>query len=366
MHNMFDLFSGKKVLITGHTGFKGSWLTYWLHSLGAEIAGYSNDIPTQPSLYEDLNLSEIIADHRFDIRDGENLSRIIKAFKPDFLFHLAAQSIVSTAYEHPIDTISTNTLGTANVLNALRQLESKCVAVIITSDKCYENIEKIAGYKESDALGGKDIYSASKAAAENIFHAFQASYFPEKSNIRVATARAGNVVGGGDWAENRIIVDYMKAWQTGDSLTLRNPKATRPWQHVLEPLSGYLVLACHLANNQYQGEAFNFGPGTEEQRTVGELIDEVNQRMPKPIAVSHIPQPHFSEAGLLQLNCDKAKELLSWQATLSFDEVATFVTDWYGRYFSKDIDLQQVMQQQIDSYQSLAKDRGRHWAVEAT
>lgn len=240
-------FENKKVLVTGNTGFKGTWLTLWLLKMQAIVIGISKDIPTNPSMFEDIGLIKKINHYFEDIANEDAVKKIIHKEKPDYVFHLATQAIVSESYKNPLDTIKTNVLGTAVLLDSLRLLDSPCTAVIITSDKCYDNVEWCWGYRENDRLGGKDIYSASKAAAENIFKAYYNSFLAKKSeNIRIATARAGNVIGGGDWANDRLIPDCIRAWSAGEKVTIRSPESTRPWQHVLEPLSGYLKLAMML------------------------------------------------------------------------------------------------------------------------
>jgi CDP-glucose 4,6-dehydratase len=257
-----SIYKNKKVLVTGHTGFKGSWLTTWLLKLKANVIGISKDIPTHPSMFEELNLEEKIKHYQEDIRNLSKMSEIILDEKPDFLFHLAAQSLVSVSYDDPIETISSNLLGTANILEALKISNHKCTSIIITSDKAYENVEQIWGYKEDDKMGGRDIYSGSKGAAELIIKSYYHSFFKNKeSNITLAIGRAGNVIGGGDWAKDRIVVDCMKSWSDNKSVEIRSPKATRPWQHALEPLSGYLNLGQVLCEDGgLHGESFNFGP----------------------------------------------------------------------------------------------------------
>ena len=243
-------YQNKKVLITGHTGFKGSWLTTWLLRLGATVVGISKDILTNPSMFEILGLKDKIRHHSFDIRALNLLKNTIQKEKPDFIFHLAAQAIVSVSYEDPVETITSNAIGTMNLLESLRKIDWGCTAVIITSDKCYDNVEREQGYKETDTLGGKDIYSGSKGAAELIIKSYLESFFLSFNHpVKVGIARAGNVIGGGDWAKDRIVVDSIKAWSKKRFVEIRSPKATRPWQHVLEPLSGYLVLAYYLKKN---------------------------------------------------------------------------------------------------------------------
>ena len=256
-----NVFKNKKVLITGHTGFKGSWLSAWLLNLGAEVIGISKDIPTNPSMFVLLNLKDKIKkDYRADIRNLDIIEEIFLNEKPDFVFHLAAQPIVSVSYKDPIETITSNVMGTTNILEILRKAEHECTAIIITSDKAYDNIEQVWGYRENDALGGKDIYSGSKGAAELIIKSYCNSFFKEIKTIRIGVARAGNVIGGGDWAKDRIVVDSMMAWSKNKAVNIRSPKSTRPWQHVLEPLSGYLNLAMALSlDDSLNHECFNFG-----------------------------------------------------------------------------------------------------------
>ena len=364
-----NIYKGKTVLITGHTGFKGSWLTAWLLKLGAKVCGISNEIPTTPSMFQELNLAENIEHNICDVRDISSLKKIIHECKPDFLFHLAAQPIVSISYANPLDTINTNVMGTANVLECLRNLENICTAVFITSDKCYENVEWEWGYKETDALGGKDIYSGSKGAAEVIFHAFQQSFFNGKNNhIRLATGRAGNVIGGGDWAQDRIVVDCMKNWASGKNVEIRSPEATRPWQHVLEPLSGYLTLGYQLSiDKSLHGESFNFGPKSEQNRNVIELISDLS----KAWSFSSVNDAYqitdnipFHEAGLLKLNCDKALFHMKWEGNLYYKECVNLVSDWYYSFYKKEADMLSVTLSQISKYEEFAKQRQLIWSRE--
>jgi CDP-glucose 4,6-dehydratase len=364
---MFDnKYLGKKVLITGHTGFKGSWLTTWLLKLGADVCGVSDRIPTDPSLFEKLKLEEKIEHHFCDIRNFDDISAILTSFKPDFVFHLAAQSIVSASYQDPIDTISTNVMGTTVLLESLRQWNQECSVVVVTSDKCYENVEWVWGYKETDHLGGKDIYSGSKGAAEVIFHAYYQSFFVGRKNkIRIATARAGNVIGGGDWAKDRIVVDCMKNWADGRSVTIRSPNATRPWQHVLEPLSGYLLLGAELESDvKLLGESFNFGPRSEKNRTVLELLAALSKHWNFSViedayrVTDDIP---FHEAGLLKLNCDKALMYLNWEANLSYDDCVGMVGKWYYSFYKTDADIYQLTVDQLSQYEYSAEKRGLIW-----
>ncbi|MEZ8631948.1 CDP-glucose 4,6-dehydratase [Vibrio lentus] len=360
-----NIYSGKRVLVTGHTGFKGTWLTTWLLQLGANVCGISKDIPTVPSMFEELELDKKIKHHIFDIRDLEATRSVINDFEPDFIFHLAAQPIVSLSYLEPLDTISTNVMGTANILEVLRDVTFKCTAIIITSDKCYENVEWVWGYKETDAVGGRDIYSGSKGAAEVIFHAYHQSFFPKEHNVRLATGRAGNVIGGGDWAVDRIVADCVKAWSNQRKVEIRCPDATRPWQHVLEPLSGYLMLGEKLATNEnLHGEQFNFGPRAEQNHTVKNLLEDLSshwgfQKSTQAFTVTdNLP---FHEAGLLKLNCDKALYHLKWEATLSYSECVKLVSDWYVNYYKSDVDSFDFTTSQITQYQNIAQNKGIRW-----
>lgn len=361
-----NIFDQKTVLITGHTGFKGSWLVAWLQSLGATVVGYSDGLPTKPAMIESCNLLGEIIDVRGDICDRDRLNKTLKTYKPDFIFHFAAQAIVSTAYKSPFETVRVNSLGTAALLDALRQVSKKCVAVLITSDKCYENVEWLYGYRENDRLGGKDVYSSSKAAAELVIRSYLESFFPFNGDVNVGIGRAGNVIGGGDWARDRVIVDSVRAWDNGRAVQIRCPKATRPWQHVLEPLSGYLALAEQLWNNcSLHGESFNFGPSNPSDITVEKLISDIHciyQTNNKPseshIVVEEIP---FNEAGLLKLNCDKAKSLLGWHSALNYDQTVKLVADWYSSA-AKSADLKSVTIGQIEYFVGLAKKQSLEWA----
>ena len=366
---MFEnIYQNKKVLVTGHTGFKGSWLTTWLLSLGADVIGVSRDVPTQPSMFEILGLAEKIQSYIIDIRDTESLSQVVLDEKPDFVFHLAAQAIVSTSYSNPLDTISSNVMGTANLLESLRISNHQCTAVIITSDKAYDNIEQVWGYKENDPMGGKDIYSGSKGAAELVFKSYYHSFFKLKeSNVRLAVSRAGNVIGGGDWAQDRIVVDCVEAWSKGRSVEIRSPEATRPWQHVLEPLSGYLNLGQELHNDKnLNGEGFNFGPRAEQNHTVVELLEDLSKYWNfknSSDAFTVTDDIPFHEAGLLKLNCDKALSLLKWQAALQYQDTIEFTSKWYYSHYKSDADMMQQTIYQIDEYENIAKSKSLKWTA---
>ncbi|MDC0965239.1 CDP-glucose 4,6-dehydratase [Candidatus Thioglobus sp.] len=363
-----NIYQNKKVLVTGHTGFKGSWLTTWLLNLGANVVGVSKDIPTQPSMFEVLELTDKIQHHIIDIRDMESLYQVISDEKPDFVFHLAAQAIVSKSYSGPLETISSNVMGTANLLEALRISNHQCTAIIITSDKAYDNVEQVWGYKENDQMGGKDVYSGSKGAAELIIKSYYHSFFKsDESNVRLAVARAGNVIGGGDWAKDRIVVDAVVAWHQGGKVEIRSPEATRPWQHVLEPLSGYLNLGQRLhCDKKFNGEGFNFGPRAEQNRTVKELLQDLSKYWNfhnSSDAFTMTDNIPFHEAGLLKLNCDKALARLKWQATLDYQSTIKFTSQWYYQFYNHDKNILAKTIQQISNYEELAKSQKLAWTV---
>jgi CDP-glucose 4,6-dehydratase len=360
------IYKNKKVLVTGHTGFKGSWLTTWLLKLGAEVIGISKDIPTTPSMFEELHLEDKIKHFTEDVRDLQKMVEIISKEQPEFLFHLAAQPIVSTSYSDPIETISSNVMGTANILEALKISNHKCTAIIITSDKAYDNVEQVWGYKEDDKMGGKDIYSGSKGAAELIIKSYYHSFFKnESSNVKLAVGRAGNVIGGGDWAQDRIVVDCMRAWSEGKTVEIRAPKATRPWQHVLEPLSGYLNLGAALyRDGSLHGEAFNFGPRAEQNHTVEELLIDLSEYWnfkDGSYAYKVTGDIPFHEAGLLKLNCDKALFFMKWQANLEYKDTIRFTGEWYYDFYKKQSDMLGKTLEQIEVYETMAQSRGLKW-----
>jgi CDP-glucose 4,6-dehydratase len=334
--SLYDTFNNKKVLVTGNTGFKGSWLTIWLNKLGASVSGFSNNQITYPSMYKDLNIGKLVSQTYGDIANFDLLYNTIKTIKPDYIFHLAAQSIVSKSYTNPLETMRTNSHGTATVLEAMMKSDFQGVAVMVTSDKCYENDERSIGYVELDRLGGKDPYSASKASAEIMISSYIRSFFTDKSKYRIAIARAGNVIGGGDWNENRIIVDCIKAWLVGESVSIRNPTSTRPWQHVLEPLSGYLRLAQMLSfEPNLHGEAFNFGPKESSIYTVKNIVDKLGNYWGHKNVDDHCRYSReisIPEASLLSLNCEKAAKDLFWMPKLDINECLKMVADWYSQY----------------------------------
>ena len=360
-----EIFRNQRVLVTGHTGFKGSWLALWLRRLGAEVIGVSLDVRTQPANFEALNLAASVRDHRADLRDADAIRKIFREAQPDFVFHLAAQSLVRRAHADPVETWQTNTLGTVNVLEALRELKKPCVAILITSDKCYDNVEWVWGYRETDALGGPDPYSASKGGAELAIRSYVRSYLAKDGPVRIGVGRAGNVIGGGDWAQDRIVPDCVRAWSRKETVRLRNPLATRPWQHVLEPLSGYLTLAMALHSTpKLHGEPFNFGPPAHQDHSVRELVATMSShwqgvRFEEAAAASSGPH----ESGLLKLNCDKALHHLRWHAAWEFETTVRETALWYRQYYAAPLEsMAEFSLRQIDSYVADARKQELPWA----
>lgn len=361
------VYRNKRALVTGNTGFKGSWLSVWLNQLGASVYGISNSIPTTPSLFETLNLDGLVTYYEQDVRDLESLKQTIEEIKPDFVFHLAAQPIVKASYDDPVETFSTNVMGTCNIMEALRATNTACTLVMITSDKAYRNVEWTWGYRENDRLGGKDPYSASKGAAELVIRSYFHSFFQqEDSPVRLASVRAGNVIGGGDWSANRIVPDCVRAWSEELPVFLRNPHSTRPWQHVLEPLSGYLRTGQELSQRkELNGEAYNFGPNASQNRTVLELIRNLASHWEfseNTEVFDYERNAGFHEDALLKLNCDKSLHELKWKPTLNFEQTVEFTSNWYRQYYQQDqASLLQFTRDQINQYTSLAKEMGMSW-----
>lgn len=354
--SLYNTFNNKNVLVTGNTGFKGSWLTIWLNKLGANVSGFSNKQITDPSMYKDLNVDKMVKQTYGDITDFDLLFKTVKTVKPDYIFHLAAQSIVSKSYTNALETIRTNSYGTATILEVMLKSNFQGVAIMVTSDKCYENDERNIGYVESDRLGGKDPYSASKASAEIILSSYIRSFFTDKSKNRIAIARAGNVIGGGDWNENRIIVDCIRAWLVDEIVSVRNPNSTRPWQHVLEPLSGYLRLAQMLPfESGINGQAFNFGPKESSIYTVKEIVDRLGGYWGHKNISDHYnysKEKSIHEASLLSLNCEKAAKDLLWVPKLDINECLKMVADWYLQYKSNPTKLMDLTMEQITYYEN--------------
>lgn len=361
-----NVYKGLRAFITGHTGFKGSWLCAWLLNQGAQVTGFANDIPTDPSCFEILGMSERMTDLRGDVRDLHAVRAAMTDTSPHIVFHLAAQALVRASYADPVSTFQTNVMGTMNVLEAMRHCPDVRAVVIITSDKCYRNNEWAYGYRETDRLGGSDPYSASKGCAEFVAQSYFQSFF--KDAPACATVRAGNVIGGGDWATDRIVPDCARAWQRGEAVVLRNPQATRPWQHVLEPLSGYLWLGSRLLgqdNPSEKGQAYNFGPMADAIHTVAQVTESLTRHWPgfSFTAVDTKDQP--KECGLLKLCCDKALADLDWKATLDFEETMRYTADWYARYYAgaDQESMWQFTQGQIASYVNAAQMRELAWSL---
>ena len=359
-----NVYKSKCILITGHTGFKGSWLSIWLTYLGAKVIGYSAYLPSDPCNFEVCNLQNHITHIEGDVRDIEKMTDVFSAYKPDIVFHLAAQAITRRSYDIPQETFFTNLGGTVNVLECIRKSDSVKAAVIITSDKCYQNVEWVWGYRESDRLGGDDPYSASKACAEIASHSYIKSFFSRDDVPKVATARAGNVIGGGDWAVDRIVPDCVRAFSIGKSLELRSPNATRPWQHVLEPLSGYLWLGANLLRNAKKaaGESFNFGPLSDVNMSVEDLIRNVAKVWGD--GKWHVSDNSIvgkKEATLLKLDCDKAMHYLNWHAVLSFEETVRMTADWYKAFYDGQRDMYSFTVMQVEKYAGLAQKQGLAW-----
>jgi len=361
--SFWNCYRGKKVLITGHTGFKGSWLAIWLKELGAEVFGYALPPNSDQDNFVICNLSNHINHYEGDVRDAVKLKAYFAQVKPDIAFHLAAQPLVLLSYQEPAATFETNLMGVVNFLEAVRQTPSVKAAVNITSDKCYDNKEWLWGYRENDAMGGKDPYSASKGCAELITSSYIHSFFSKDGTCAVASGRAGNVIGGGDWAADRIVPDYFRAINAGEKLILRNPDATRPWQHVLEPLSGYLTLGVmlFLQGKKYAG-GWNFGPGDANNYAVKELIDKIKiiQGLGGYIIVDeNISKPH--EANILKLDISKATTQLKWQPVLNFDETVQFTVQGYRSETNHSQSVLKRRIEQIQDYTNKAQDKAA-WA----
>ena len=343
-------YSGRPVLVTGASGFKGSWLSVWLTTLGARVVGYALRVPTEPAMFQALHLDKHINSIEADVRDEAALAQVFKTYKPEIVFHLAAQPLVRYSYCEPKETFETNVMGTVNVLEAARHTETVKSIVVITTDKCYENREWVYGYRETDPLGGYDPYSASKGCAELVVNAFRSSFLAG-SGIGLASARAGNVIGGGDWAADRLLPDFVRAVVEKRPIRIRNPLATRPWQHVLEPLSGYLLLGALLLDEpEKYGGAWNFGPRDTDVLTVDEILKlAIAQWGAGSIETEALKQPH--EANLLKLDISKAEAYLSWRPQLSCREAIRWTVEWYKRYYEELLgDMFSFTVEQIEEY----------------
>jgi len=361
--NLLEEYRGKKVFLTGHTGFKGSWFLLILKQLGADVKGYSLAPKNNRDLYHQINGDDLCDSVIADIRDRERLKKELLDFQPNFVFHLAAQALVIDSYTWPVETYETNVMGSIYLMDALRELKKPCSTVMITTDKVYENFETKDPYPEDARLGGYDPYSNSKACAELAISSYRNSFF-NSANITkhqqgIAAARSGNVIGGGDWSDNRLVPDIARSLIKKESIVIRNPIAVRPWQHVLEPLSGYLHLAIALANNKsFHGEPFNFGPQQNNNHSVLNVVQDLAKLLPnfkwkeKPDKENKHP-----EAGLLKLNCDKALTHLNWHAALTFTETIEFTAEWYRKYYIKPEKIADITSKQISCYMDIVDER---------
>ncbi len=342
---------GKKVFLTGHTGFKGAWLSLWLSDSGAEVTGYAVDVPTTPSFFEVARIAGRVRDIRGDARNANDILAAMRLAAPEIVIHMAAQSLVRESYVSPIATYATNVMGTVHLLEAVRKAASIRAVVVVTSDKCYENREQPRGYRESDPMGGRDPYSSSKGCQEIVTSALRASFFgPENKGTAIASARAGNVIGGGDWAADRLVPDAIRAFTQGKPLEIRNPGAIRPWQHVLEPLSGYLLLAERLySEGSRWAEGWNFGPLDEDARSVEFVVENLSRRWGDGARWTAPPGKHPHEAGLLKLDCTKARTELGWQPKWRLERALDAVIAWH-RAFSRAMDMQSFSLQQIKDF----------------
>jgi CDP-glucose 4,6-dehydratase len=344
----------RRVLLTGHTGFKGAWLSLWLQSLGARVTGFSVDVPTQPSLYELARVQEGMESIEGDVRDPEALAAAMTAASPEIVVHMAAQSLVRRSFLAPRETYETNVMGTVNVLDAVRLHGSEVRAIVnVTSDKCYENREWEWGYREGEPMGGFDPYSSSKGCSELVTDAFRRSFFAGADGPRLASARAGNVIGGGDWGEDRLVPDIMRSALAGEQVRVRNPNSIRPWQHVLNPLSGYLVLAQALCDAPELAEGWNFGPADEDARPVGWIVQRIAALWPEDLRSEQDDGPHPHEARYLKLDSSKARARLGWRPGLGLEATLESIVDWY-RELRAGGDMRAVTLGQIEAFQYAA------------
>lgn len=353
-----DSFNGRSVFLTGHTGFKGSWLSLWLHKLGAKITGYSLLPPTEPNNFVISGVKDVLKCHyEADIRNSSELHRALKSSEPDVIFHLAAQSLVGESYLSPRETFDVNVIGTACLLDEVRALNRPCVVIIVTSDKCYENHEQARGYREADPLGGHDPYSASKGAAEILTAAYRRSFFDpqyiKKHGVKLATVRAGNVFGGGDWAKDRIVADIVKALSSNAPIPVRHPDSVRPWQYVLEPLSGYLTLAYKMSysDDPKWCSAWNFGPSEDEVVSVKQLVEKFCQAWGAGTWIGCSDTNAFHEAGILRLSIDKATRELGWRPRWQLDQAVVHTARWYHSFYSGCVSMRKACEADIAAYE---------------
>mgnify|MGYP006089332713 CR=1 FL=1 len=357
-----NFYRNKKVLITGNTGFKGSWLSAWLLMLGADVCGFSKDIPTNPSNFKSININKKIRHFVGDVKDIDKLRKVFKDFKPEIVFHLAAQPLVRKSYKEPTETFETNVLGTMNILECIKGSSFVKAGVMITSDKAYRNQEWIWGYRENDLLGGEDPYSASKGCAELVINSYCKSFFQDGPFI--ASTRAGNVIGGGDWAEDRIVPDAVRAWIKNKPVVIRHPESTRPWQHVLEPLSGYLLLGklLYRKGKTFASQAYNFGPSNMDDHSVKDVLNCIKKYWDNAGWLIEKHNSTAKESILLKLNCDKVLSMLGWHSVFSFEESMEMTASWYKSFYEdKDINMLEFSFDQIKMYEKKAKKIGLLW-----
>ena len=349
-----EFWSGKRVFVTGHTGFKGSWLCMWLNHLGAKVSGFALAPPTQPSLFEIGRVADIAASHIGDVRDLAALEPVIAAAQPEIVIHMAAQSLVRYSYNNPVETFGTNVMGTVNLLDAVRRVPGVRAVVMVTSDKCYHNEEWVWGYRENSRLGGDDPYSASKGCAELAVHAYLKSFYSsDEPSTAIASARAGNVIGGGDWAADRLVPDIIRSLLQNEPTLIRKPQATRPWQHVLEPLHGYLMLAERLyADGRDFSSGWNFGPPEESERTVGWIIEKLYEIWDVNFDWVKDPDPGPPESTFLKLDASKARAMLGWRPKLDLVTTLQWIVDWTRHYAAND-DMRQVTVDSIDEFMAI-------------
>ncbi len=346
-----NIYKNKRVFITGHSGFKGSWLTLWLLSLGAKVCGYSLEANTHPSMFEELRLYGLCNSEYGNILNTEHLEEVMKEFKPDIVFHLAAQPLVRLSYKEPKLTYETNVIGTLNVLDASRKCSSVKAVVNVTTDKCYDNKETYSGYAENDFLGGYDMYSSSKACSEILSTSFRNSFLQEENTYALATARAGNILGGGDWAEDRLVPDCIKCINENKTIEIRNPLAVRPWQYILDSLSGYLLLGQKLLENGKEyADSFNFGPDDSSILNVSEVAKKVCEYYGKGEVIVN-KKDNLHEANLLVLNIEKSEKVLGWKPTYTVEETIQKTVDWYKNFYKKDVDMYEFSMAQIEDYE---------------
>jgi CDP-glucose 4,6-dehydratase len=352
-----DFWRGRKIFLTGHTGFKGSWLSLWLQKLGADLVGYSLPPPTQPNLFSLAQVAKGMLSTHGDVLHLPRLRESLSGSQPEFVFHLAAQSLVRESYAKPIETLATNVMGTANLLDAVRNVTSVRAVIIVTSDKCYENLESQSAYRETDRLGGNDPYSCSKACAELLTSSYRCSFFRSREpSPGIASVRSGNVIGGGDWATDRLVPDAMRGVMAGTELQVRNPGAVRPWQHVLDPLRGYLMLAEKLFTqpDDFSG-AWNFGPGPSCVFSVIEILNRLHKLWGEELRWRCDPRVHVQEASYLRLDSNKAKKELLWEPCLPLDSALLATVNWYKAYRNNE-DMARTTLQQIEAYEASLKE----------